>query len=214
MASKILVDELAPQSHATDVTIATGKKIAGAITQLKMTGGAAGNIIETDVSGNLSFIAPTVGLSNSSQFRITADFVGAANPITLNWELLDLPVGFGQLGPAVVETGGTFSYPAGGTGLGYWLVEFKTMSDGSAHSHIVIDISTTTNNSTYAKAAEGRAGTYYGYCNPTCSFIQKVVDITQDKVKFNFNYTAITVTTHGDTAFNETTATFTKLGVL
>ena len=211
MASKILVDEIAPQSHATDVTITTGKKIAGANTQFKMTGGSASNIIETDGSGNLSFVAPTIGLSNACQFRLIADFTGAANPIT-NWELMDAPVGFGTLGTAVAESAGTFSYPAGGTG--YWLIIFKAQTDGSAHSHIVIDISTTTNNSTYAKAAEGRAGSYYGYCNPTAYYIQKVSDVSLDKVRFNTNFTTTTVTTHGDTDFNETTVTFIKCGTL
>ena len=36
MASKLLVDELGPYSHATDVTMATGKNIAGANTQFKV----------------------------------------------------------------------------------------------------------------------------------------------------------------------------------
>ena len=48
MASKILVDELAPQSHATDVTLAAGKKIAGANTQFKITGGSVNNFLKTD----------------------------------------------------------------------------------------------------------------------------------------------------------------------
>ena len=212
MASKILVDELAPYAHATDVTLTTGKKIAGANTQFKITGGATGNIIETDGSGNLSFVAPTVGLSNACQFRLTADFAGAAQPVTTNWEILDAPSGFGLLGLPVVNTAGTFSYPTGGTG--YWLVEFKTEVDGSAHCSARIDIITTTDNSTYTKAAESIAGSYYGHMNPSCSYIQKVVDITQDKVRFNVDFTTVTVTTHGDTDFNETTLTFIKLGTL
>ena len=211
MASKILVDELAPQSHATDVTITTGKKIAGANTQFKMTGGVASNIIETDGAGNLSFVAPTVGLSNACQFRLIADFTGAANPIT-NWELMDNPLGQGLLGTAVAESSGTFTYPAGGTG--YWLIIFKSQAEGSVHCHVIIDISTTTNNSTYAKAAEGRAGTYYGHCNPTAYYIQKVTDLTLDKVRLNTNFSTATVTTHGDTDFNETTVSFIKCGVL
>lgn len=213
MASKILVDELAPYAHATDVTLATGKKIAGDNTQFKMTGGATGNIIETDGSGNLSFIAPTVGLSNATQYRLTADFVGAANPVVGFTLVPDTPP-FGQLGSKVVDTAGTFSYPTDGSGLGYWLVEWAVMAEGSAHSHARIDIIATTNNSTYVKVAEGQAGTYYGYCYPKCSFIQKVTDVTQDKVRVNVNYITVTLTTHGDAAFNESTLTFTKLGVL
>jgi hypothetical protein len=57
MASKILVDELAPYSHATDVTLATGKKIAGANTQYKVTGGASGQVLTNDGSDGLSWSA-------------------------------------------------------------------------------------------------------------------------------------------------------------
>lgn len=55
MASKILVDELAPYAHATDVTITTGKKIAGANTQYKVTGGASGQVLTNDGSDGLSW---------------------------------------------------------------------------------------------------------------------------------------------------------------
>ena len=55
MASKILVDEIAPQSHATDVTITTGKKIAGANTQYKVTGGTSGQVLTNDGSDGLSW---------------------------------------------------------------------------------------------------------------------------------------------------------------
>ena len=213
MASKILVDELAPYAHATDVTLATGKKITGDNTQFKMTGGSPSNIIETDGSGNLSFVAPTIGLSNATQYRLTADFTGAANPVVGFTLVPDTPP-FGQLGSKVIDTAGTFSYPTDGSGLGYWLVEWAVMSQGSAHSHVRIDIHATTNNSTYVKVAEGQAGTYYGYCYPVCSFIQKVTDVTQDKVRVNVNYITTTVTTYGDANVNESVLTFVKLGVL
>ena len=70
MASKILVDELAPQSHATDVTLTTGKKIAGANTQFKITGGANTNVLSTDGAGGLTWGAP-VGLFTS--YAVLAD---------------------------------------------------------------------------------------------------------------------------------------------
>ena len=212
MASKILVDELAPQT-GTDVTITSGKKIVGDNTQFKMTGGAASNIVQTDGSGNLSFVAPTIGLSNATQYRLTADFTGAANPVT-GWTLVPDTAPTGIVGSKVVDTAGTFSYPTDGSGLGYWLVEWAVMAEGSAHSHVRIDINATTNNSSYVKVAEGQAGTYYGYCYPKCSVIQKVTDVTQDKIRVNVNYITATVTTHGDATFNESTLTFIKLGVL
>ena len=155
-----------------------------------------------------SFTVPTSGgLTTASQWRLTADFTGTATPIASNLEEADAPVGFGVLGSSMAESSGIFTFPS----TGYWLVVFEAMVDGSAHSHGVIDISTTTDNSTYAKAAEGRAVAYYGYGNPTCSFVQDVSDVTQDKVQFNVNNSGATITTRGDTAVNETSMTFTKL---
>jgi hypothetical protein len=61
MASKLLVDEISPQSHATDVTLTTGKNITGANTQFKITGGSADNFLKTDGAGALSWGTPTAG---------------------------------------------------------------------------------------------------------------------------------------------------------
>ena len=55
MASKLLVDELGPYSHATDVTMATGKNIAGANTQFKVTGGTSGQVLISDGAGGLTW---------------------------------------------------------------------------------------------------------------------------------------------------------------
>jgi len=65
MASKILVDELAPHAHATDVTLTTGKNITGANTQFKITGGSSGNVLTTDGSGVLTWGAIAAGFTDA-----------------------------------------------------------------------------------------------------------------------------------------------------
>jgi hypothetical protein len=65
MASKILVDELAPHAHATDVTLTTGKNITGANTQFKITGGSSGNVLTTDGSGALTWGAIAAGFTDA-----------------------------------------------------------------------------------------------------------------------------------------------------
>jgi hypothetical protein len=64
MASKILVDELAPQT-GTDVTITATKKIAGANTQYKVTGGSSGQILTNDGSDGLSWSAANTTVKHS-----------------------------------------------------------------------------------------------------------------------------------------------------
>ena len=55
MASKLLVDELAPYAHATDVTLTAGKNISGANTQYKVTGGSSGQVLISDGAGGLTW---------------------------------------------------------------------------------------------------------------------------------------------------------------
>jgi hypothetical protein len=61
MASKILVDEISPQT-GTDVVITATKKISGDNTQFKITGGANLNHLQTDGAGNVTWVAPPSAL--------------------------------------------------------------------------------------------------------------------------------------------------------
>jgi len=88
MASKILVDELAPYSHATDVTLATGKKIAGANTQFKITGGSNLNHLQTDGAGNVTWVAPPAG---GKVLNVVTTTVTSAATSTSSTTFEDLP---------------------------------------------------------------------------------------------------------------------------
>ena len=92
MASKILVDELAPHAHATDVTLTTGKNITGANTQFKITGGSSGNVLTTDGSGALTWGA------------IAAGFTDAHVDVSSGSEVYTVPTGVTKL--LVIITGG------------------------------------------------------------------------------------------------------------
>jgi hypothetical protein len=112
MASKILVDELAPQSHATDVTLTTGKNITGANTQFKITGGSNTNVLTTDGSGGLTWGAAGTTVKHSvlceEQTSGTdgGTFTSGAWQIrTLNSEIFD------DIG--ITITASVFTLPAG-----------------------------------------------------------------------------------------------------
>jgi hypothetical protein len=70
MASKILVDEISPQT-GTDIVITATKKISGANTQYKVTGGASGQVLKNDGSDGLSWAADSAGLFSS--YAVIAD---------------------------------------------------------------------------------------------------------------------------------------------
>jgi len=127
MASKILVDELAPQSHATDVTITTGKKIAGANTQFKITGGSSTNMLTTDGAGALSWSAqPVQGVAGAYTMRMEADFTGSGTTETVlgnsvAWGVDDT-TGYASIGGSGSVASGVFTL--GSTGI--WLCSLYT----------------------------------------------------------------------------------------
>ena len=88
MASKILVDELAPQSHATDVTITTGKRIAGANTQFKVTGGSSGQVLTNDGSDGLSWgAAPPALVKRAVICQQEAQNTAAGTATSGSWQV-------------------------------------------------------------------------------------------------------------------------------
>ena len=125
MASKILVDELAPYTHATDVTITTGKKIAGANTQFKITGGSSGNHLSTDGVGGLSWVSPPgQGLAGVYTRRLQADYTTSGTTGTVlgnadSWAV-DNTAGYASIGSTGSTSSGVFTFPD----IGIWRIDF------------------------------------------------------------------------------------------
>ena len=171
--------------------------------------GAGGTVRKTAASRLKTYIGS--GLSNASQWRLTTSFTGDKSPINANWEQVDAPVGFGILGSAMTESSGIFTFPS----TGYWYVGFhlSVFSDSQgATAYIEGEIETTTNNSTYAVAANPRlnlGGNSYSM-STYGSFIKDVTNTSNDKVRFDVNTNAGTVI--GNTGYNRTYVVFIRLG--
>ena len=185
MASKILVDELAPQSHATDVTLATGKKIAGANTQFKITGGSANNHLETDGSGNLTWIAPPIGgLGQASVFSLQGNHtINTSEADITNWAVTNANA-YTTLGTAPTYPTGIFTFPQ----TGFYLILFQatiSRSDASSTNHGKIYIQATINNSAYTHISEAwYTGTNTEYAAFSLTGLIDVTDIANVKCKF------------------------------
>ena len=156
---------------------------------------------------------PGIKLYDASQWRLHTGFTGAAAPITSNLEEVDAPAGFGVLGSSVSESSGIFTLPT----TGYWLIDFHSNTNSSGNVfYRNIRIFTTTDNSTYAEAANGYScvaigttGTFYMGADARCIF--DVTDTSQCKVQFQVQVSGATVTTVGDSAYNQTYMTFLRL---
>ena len=213
MASKLLVDELAPYSHATDVTITAGKNITGANTQFKITGGSSTNMLTTDGAGALSWAAQFSGLSHLSQWRLTADFTNSVTPLINNLVAVSTPLGYGKLpasAPMTMDGFGKFTFPVTGT----WYVIFSVNGATANYDSYESYIRTTTNNATYVTATKimGHNENWTDWNLAYNSLLFNVTDITQCKCDFNIVVSASAVTTKGHADQNETYMTFIKLG--
>jgi hypothetical protein len=159
-------------------------------------------------------VAESGGITHASQWRLTTDFTGDAAPIASNLEEVDAPVGFGVLGSSMTESSGVFTFPS----TGYWWIKFQAAWFHTAVSEYCdAAIWTTTNNSTYAKAAYGSngtaaSGTASQYGNPSAEYIFDVTSTSNNKCQFRVYTADDSATVKGSTSFNYTYMTFIRLG--
>ena len=196
--SKLFVDEIVHQSSQGSGTItlgASGETVA-------LASGATNNI----------------GISVADQWRITSNQSitdTSTTAVTANWERIDT-TGQGTLGTGMSESSGEFTFPS----TGIYSVQFNTAAFNSSSSgdvrYFFGYIYMTTDNSTYnliARSANGNNSHASAYWFSTHS--QTFVDVTDTsliKIKFYVATSLATSSLAGDTAVNNTTATFIRLG--
>ena len=174
----------------------------------------SGKFLTTDGS-TASWDEISGGLTHVSQWSLTADFGGDANPIITNLDEVDAPAGYGKLpasGGSMTKDAstGAFSFPVTGT----WWVEFTSYVENSNYKEQSLGITTTTDDSTYAEAARAShmKAISAGFGVAKVSILFNVDNISNCKCKFNVTQSGATVTTKGDTDCNETYMTFMRLG--
>ena len=202
-----------------------------------MAGGTDGNLITYDASGDPAHVAtgsathvltsngagaaptfqaaPAGGLTAASQWRLTTSFTNDAEPIASNLEQADAPVGFGVLGSSMSQSSGIFTFPS----TGYWYITFQHNFHGNTNVYekeTHCKITTTTNNATYAVAADGVQSS--GQNNPnnvrgsaSTSYIFDVTDTANCKVRFDILVADSGTTTLGSTDYLRTGMTFLRL---
>ena len=181
--------------------------------------GASGdttNIVGT-LQNNGSAVASTNGITEFDMFRLSAQFQGGAQPISSNLERCDTN-SFEKIGTGMTESSGIFTFPS----TGKYYVIFNTLArnaESSGERHHQGLIMTTTNNSSYAEAAQASAniGYYSSSVNNTQSAITSiffdVTDTSTHKVRFDVYANGNSNTyTAGNSGVNNTTMTFIKIG--
>ena len=134
----------------------------------------------------------------------------SATVISANWEQVDSD-GFGNLGSAMSQSSGIFTFPS----TGIYLVRFNMWVSALNSDYAVGYIYTTVNNSSYTQASACVAsGTGTGQNgNAMTEFMFDVTDTSTHKVAFYQLRAGSTATIKADTADStQTGATFIRLG--
>ena len=189
---------------------------ANNVYKLPVADGSAGQVLQTDGSGNLSWVTlPAAGIKMVDQWRRTAN-VGlnnGSNYLTSDWERVDSG-GQGTFTGTygMTESGGIFTFPDEGIYKVEWQCYFEDTGSAGA---CAADIYITTNNSSYSQRATSLTSvpdiSSYSYAMAHCQTLVDVTDKTQVKVKFRV-YSNGSVTVDASSSENRNCATFIRIG--
>ena len=193
--------------------------------KLPQADGTAGQVLQTDGSGNLSWVSPA-GITHISQWRQNANstiqtYSNAGNAytyFTANWEKADNANGieFTNLGTDFGSpSSGIFTYPA----TGIWRIDFVLQWANSSSVTVTecyAYIEATNDNGTdWQVIGDGGnavdSGTGTAWVSSTSHAIQDVENVGQDKVRFKSVTSGADSTLIGSTNMNNTYVTFTRL---
>ena len=213
MASEVKTNKISPATSTT-VTLGDASDLfqLPASAEIDIASGATLDVNGTiDLTGATTTGFPAGGLTDASQWRLTATITGDHIPITGTWEESDT-YGYGRLGSAMSESSGVFTYPS----TGFWLVVFCGSMDGEpgGSSQHQYRIDTTTNNSTYNTVASAFAEAQSTHRQSGTAFhLFDVTSTTDCKVRFSVDVLSggTSNETLGSTTENLTYATFVKL---
>ena len=171
--------------------------------------GAGGTNRKTAASRLKTYIGG--GITAATEWRLTADFDGDADPIASNWEKSD-HTGYGQIGSDMTESSGIFTFPS----TGIWLISLMyTMTYNGTSNNNDLVIATTTDDSTYANVVKPKLELEVTGNSFQSSFGQTIFDVTNTsncKCKFVASAGNNSATFMGNSAHTETGVWFIRLG--
>ena len=200
--------------NSVSLTVPDSNPAANRTFKLPGADGTSGQAMVTNGSGALAFA--NAGILMADQWKLESNFslTGAVTIVNSGWGRVDR-AGYGSIGSAMTQSSGVFTYPQ----TGIYFVEYTAqLISTSAQRYLGGRIQTTHNNSSYAHAADvnthcGLNNSYGTYMQVTCSVIQDVQDVTQDKVRFCVSaHTPGDTTLQGDANRAATHVTFIRLG--
>jgi hypothetical protein len=172
---------------------------------------SADTFLKTDGSGNLSF-ASAGGITEADLYRHTTSLTISSETTVTAWERPDDQSNstntFAYIGTGMSHSSGTFTFPSTGIYLVRFIAKLQWVDTNAFYGRIY----GTKNNSSYDKIASADSYGVGGYNNTvvTETFFD-VTDVSNDKIQFRAGESS-NCNLLGNTDFNQTTATFIRLG--
>ena len=169
--------------NSVSLTTPTSNPASNIPFKLPQADGPAGQVLQTDGNGNLTFVDPPVTVYDTWIYTAETNVYAAGNYLTSNWSR------FGDnIGSAMTQSSGVFSFPS----TGFYRVTFTCnfFERNSPDNIAYIYIQTTTDNNATAYVTRvaslqnitDRSGDTYTTCHAHCLF--DVTNTTTHKVRF------------------------------
>ena len=200
--------------NSVSLTTPTNNPSSNVTFKLPQSDGTAGQVLQTDGNGNLTFVdPPTPGVTVADQWKITSNVTGSSD-LTSNWAR-DTTRNGGNVGSAMTQSSGIFTFPS----TGIYLVTFQArayISSGNNNREYLVRMYITTDNSTYEETAQAASNQYNSGSNThtsaQCSKILDITDTSNVKVKFRVQPDNSNAITYGTSSVSYTFARFIRLG--
>ena len=148
----------------------------------------------------------------ADQWRVTSSFDSADTDVTANWARNNTD--FALIGSGMTESSGIFTFPATGIYKIEWGISSFRMPSGATLKNVGGYIYTTTDNSNYnirAQVDNSISTDNYASSAVYMNIIFDVTNTSTHKVKFGV-FAEDTMRWEGQSGYNMTFATFTRLG--
>ena len=178
--------------------------------------GSAGQVLQTDGSGNLSWVTlPTAytGVTMLDQWRVHSNSTGDQEPIQNNLERVDNARN-ALINPGMTVSSGIWSFPS--TGIYEIYAQVVSYINSNSNRELRFYMYTTTDNgSNWNDSIHAYDQQYNSSSNTWATsqfnYVIDITDTSNDKVKFYFSPDQTAVTMRGDTDVNYSYFVFKKI---